>query len=123
MKNAVTTENFHLNTVANFVSVACAPDRAPDFRSDSGSCYWYEGGQVVRKSDHWGFRIASCAWLLDGGSASGHSVGVCSLENFIVANGRIETAPVQLWAAYESEGARFVYQVSDSLRLYASDYN
>jgi len=123
MKNAITTENFHLNTVANFTSIASAPDRTPDFRSDSGSAYWYENGQVIRESNHWGFRIASCAWLLDGHGHDSLAVGACDLADFICANGKIETAPIHLWAAYEQEGATLVYQVSDDMRLYASSWN
>lgn len=120
MKNAITIANFHLNTVANFTKIDSAPSRKPDFRSDSGSMYWYEGGTVIRESNHWGASIASCAWFLENKWCSEWGVGECNVNDFIYAGGDIETAPPRLWSAFESEGARFIYEVSNDMRLYVA---
>lgn len=58
-------ENFFLATEADFEQCQ-KPNHEPDYVSDSGSAYWYFEDGVVRQSDHWGHRIASCSWLLDG---------------------------------------------------------
>lgn len=62
---AVNKSNFFIATEANFEQCA-KPKREPDYVSDSGSAYWYLAEGVVRQADHWGYRIASCTWLLDG---------------------------------------------------------
>jgi hypothetical protein len=95
----ITAENFHLRTFANFTKVDAAPSRKADFRSDSGSCYWYECGQVIRQSNHWGGRIASCSWFLNGDSHDQDAVGACDLADFHAIQGNIEYAPKHLWAA------------------------
>ena len=61
----ITFQNFHDRTRAAFT--ACqAPDRAPDFVSDSGSKYWDCGESVVRSADHWSAEecgdLRSCNW-------------------------------------------------------------
>jgi len=83
MKNAViTTENFFIATITNFTKIAAAPDRAPDFKSGFGSEYWYENGNVIRRSDHWGI-VASCTWMLNGnGGNRCKQVGTCPLADF-----------------------------------------
>lgn len=50
------------------------PGREPDYRSPSGSEYWYDGNGVTRYSDHWGSEVASCDWYLDG-------VDACSFDD------------------------------------------
>lgn len=60
-----TSENYYMDTFANF-SRCDMPDTAPDYVSNSGSTYWYCDDGVIRMSDHWGYGVASCDWLLEG---------------------------------------------------------
>lgn len=51
------SENFYMGTEASWAE---APEREADYISDSGSEYWYTEGGVFRKSNHWGYEVASC---------------------------------------------------------------
>lgn len=77
-----TTDNFHSYTFANYRRVESAPARPADFVSDSGSEYWYEGGRVVRRSNHWGANISTAHWMLDGTTSREVAVGVADLSDF-----------------------------------------
>ena len=55
--------NFFDATAAVF-DLCDQPEREPDYISGSGSAYWYVNGGVVRRSNHWGDAIASCAWYI-----------------------------------------------------------
>lgn len=57
------SENFYMGTEASWAD-AEAPEREADYISDSGSEYWYTEGGVFRKSNHWGYEVASCDWFL-----------------------------------------------------------
>jgi hypothetical protein len=100
-----TFSDFHLASFAVFTFQAFAPDRAPDFISGSGSCYWYEGDTVIRESDHWGPRIASCAWLLQGddNEKGRYLVGACKLSDFVQIKGSVEYSPKPLFAAHGND--------------------
>lgn len=62
--------NYFLNTIATFKDVTNSFENKfkADFISDSGSEYMYKDNGVYRKSDHWGWGIASCDWELDSGN-------------------------------------------------------
>lgn len=76
-------ENFYIKTIAdwNFCEI---PYRKPDYISYSGSSYWDFKFKVIRWSDHWGERIASCCWYLDYKTFSkkGSICGECYYEDF-----------------------------------------
>lgn len=55
--------NYYMGTEASW-SDAEAPEREPDYISDSGSAYWYTERGVFRESNHWGYEVASCDWFL-----------------------------------------------------------
>lgn len=57
------SENFYMGTEASRAD-AEAPEREADYISDSGSEYRYTEGGVFRKSNHWGYEVASCDWFL-----------------------------------------------------------
>ena len=57
------SENFYMGTEAHW-NDAEAPEREADYVSDSGSAYWYTECGVFRKSNHWGYEVASCDWFL-----------------------------------------------------------
>ena len=57
--------NVYRATRANFVR-AEVPERPPDHVSRSGSAYWYTDEGMYRLSDHFGYDIKSCDWLLEG---------------------------------------------------------
>lgn len=77
-------ENFHKGTFANWKKVN-APEREPDYQSEySSSVYWYSEEGVYRMSDHWGYDIRSCDWLLEGSWYAGDAVvGFCKWEHFV----------------------------------------
>ena len=64
-KAVVNRDTFFKNTYADWEMVKKHPDREPDYKSSSGSEYWYEKEGVYRRSNHWG-NVASCWWLLNG---------------------------------------------------------
>ena len=63
---AINKDNYFKNTFIDW-KITKAPDRQPDYKSDSGSEYWYTDKGVYRRSNHWG-TVATCTWLLDGKS-------------------------------------------------------
>jgi len=79
----ISFSNFHLNTIADFSSIyrSEVPSRKPDFISESGSKYWYDGEYVIRQADHWG-ELGECTWMLDSESYSGLNQGKCLLSDF-----------------------------------------
>lgn len=70
-------------TVANYIRCEL-PERPPDYISYSKSVYWNLGNRVIRCSDHWGPKIATCCWYLDFNIIqSPHCYcGVCYFEDF-----------------------------------------
>lgn len=57
--------NFFESTACNWKQVNDRLEKDPDYTSDSGSKYWYTDKGVYRLSDHWGFGVGSCDWLLN----------------------------------------------------------
>lgn len=76
-------KTFYKSTKADFASCD-RPDREPDYVSASGSAYWYGDDGVVRASTHWGAKIASCDWYLDGEALSSWEpvCGYCPWNGF-----------------------------------------
>lgn len=58
--------NFHKHTFCVFTEVPRTEieDRKPDYKSRSGSIYYFTEEGVFRLSDHWG-RAAHCKWRLE----------------------------------------------------------
>ncbi len=81
------SSNYYTATKASFTSCA-KPETTPDYISDSGSRYWYTDEGVIRFSNHWGYGIASCDWLLDGvedssfADGEGGRAGYCNWSDF-----------------------------------------
>jgi len=73
----ITKDNFFLSTFADFTPCK-TPIRTPDFVSESGSKYWYADNGVIRNSDHWNCKIASCVWLISEES----DTGFCKFSDF-----------------------------------------
>ena len=71
-------DNFFLNSIGFWKILKDRPNRDPDYTSLArltkkytglnvkSSEYWYRPDGVIRGSDHWGGRIASCSWYLYG---------------------------------------------------------
>jgi|GEM_PF-4368706 len=77
--------NFHKSTFCIFRE-AQAPERPCDFRSKSGSEYWFSEDGVFRKSNHWG-RAAKCKWrLVSGASLSRTKSGFAKWDEFYSDN-------------------------------------
>lgn len=76
-------------TYANWREVPKLPPelegREPSYPSRRGSLYWYTNSGVYRKSDHWGYGIGTCDWLLDGQSYDGiiSRIGYCRWDDFV----------------------------------------
>lgn len=62
-------DNFYKLTKGRF-EPCLVPMRAPD-RQTKDSSYWFDAQGVTRRSDHWGWGIASCTWTL-GDEAPAH---------------------------------------------------
>ena len=58
--------NFHRHTFCVFheVEMDVVSDKQPDYKSKSGSSYYFIETGVYRLSNHWG-RAANCKWRLD----------------------------------------------------------
>jgi hypothetical protein len=89
----INKDNFFEETIASF-TLTEKPKREPDYKSDSGSKYWYEGDYLIRESDHWGQGIASCDWFLNGeysfarfGRYLGRPVAKTKWEDFVSKDG------------------------------------
>lgn len=65
--------NFHKNTfcIFNEASLAEIGTRKPDYKSKSGSSYYFTETGVFRLSNHWG-RAANCKWRLQSESKTGN---------------------------------------------------
>lgn len=85
----ITFDNFHDGTFADFMEIEAheIPTRNPDFISSMGSEYWYDGGYVFRRADHWG-EMESCTWLLNSESHNGLAYGKCKLSDFVSVVGK-----------------------------------
>ncbi|HPJ11647.1 MAG TPA: hypothetical protein PLS51_13520, partial [Flavobacterium sp.] len=59
--------NFHKHTFCIFKEVPLreTENREPDFKSKSGSAYYFTQTGVYRLSNHWS-RVANCRWRLEG---------------------------------------------------------
>lgn len=85
----ISFNNFYEETYANFqrIKESDIPKREPDYKSDSGSQYWYLNDSVIRVSNHWGRGISTCTWLLQGESSfRGVQCGICKLIDFKRSN-------------------------------------
>ena len=82
-KATANRNNFYKETVATFTP-SKTPNRQPDYISESGSKYWYEIDGVIRQSDHWGSRVASCEWFYGELWNSGSELltGYCAWKDF-----------------------------------------
>ena len=93
-------KNFFIKTTATFTPCR-PPKRKADYKSASGSLYWYFDDHIVRQSSHWGKYIGSCNWFIEGEGKypsmhdfKGKRAGRCKWSDFkegkiwIVAYGR-----------------------------------
>ena len=83
-----TPNNFYKHTGVVFNIRKSAPNRSPDYVSDSGSKYWHTRNGVYRDSCHWG-RVSSCFWIIKEGrkfsvadSRTERCVGYASWKSF-----------------------------------------
>lgn len=78
--------NFHQHTFCVFKEVAVkeVQDLKPNFKSKSGSLYFFNDYGVFRQSNHWG-RAANCKWRLESansGSTSRNKIGFANWNSF-----------------------------------------
>lgn len=74
-------DNFYFYTKANFKEIEI-PIGNPDYTSNSGSQYYYSENGIIRVSNHWGYSIASCEWLLNKSCSSELKAGYCDWNAF-----------------------------------------
>ena len=89
----VSEQTFHQGTRGAF-ALCDMPSGEPDYRSDSGSCYWYRDGGVVRVADHWSgtecqhLGGSRCFWTISGDRNRGDQVaGFCRFADMTDAGG------------------------------------
>lgn len=65
--------NFHKNTFCIFheADLSAIAERKPNYKSKSGSSYYFTDDGVYRLSNHWG-RAANCKWRLQSDAKSGN---------------------------------------------------
>ena len=103
-----TSQNFFLATAANFKSCK-TPTTPPDFVSESGSEYWYTQDGVYRQSNHWGGKIATCSWFIDGESSHSIITGFCAWDAFRSELGlQFATTWLEYLSAWISENDRIM---------------
>lgn len=66
MNNKINKTNFHKHTfcIFNEVPFGAIQELKPNFKSKSGSWYYFTGEGVFRLSNHWS-RVANCRWRLE----------------------------------------------------------
>lgn len=73
--------NFFKHTFCNWelVPFDIIEDKKPNYKSDKGSCYYFEEDGLYRYSNHWG-RVANCRWKL---SVKEQSIQKVSQEYYV----------------------------------------
>ena len=104
MKNKIYNKiNFHQHTFCVFTEVSFneIDNRKVDYKSKSGSRYYFSENGVHRLSDHWG-RAAKCKWRLEGAKGD---------------KGNRERLGFSLWAGFQAD--------NDTEKLYfiTADFN
>lgn len=61
----VANKNNFFNNSIGYWELTSIPSIKPHYVSHSDSEYWYTSKGVYRRSDHWGFKIASCSWFIE----------------------------------------------------------
>lgn len=79
--NNFNKSNFFEKTFGVFIDID-APDREPDYISETGSKYWYTQYGVYRESDHWNMWIGSCFWTIDSPFINCVICGFCNWHIF-----------------------------------------
>ena len=115
----ISFSNFHLNTIADFSSIyrSEVPSRKPDFISDSGSKYWYDGEYVIRQADHWG-ELGECTWTLDLKPYSGLNQGKCLLSDFKTQNINMEEGGNIKNSGYSTEMGNMILPIGTIVTIY-----
>lgn len=72
VKDPITRDNFYQHTACNWKETKDLLTDDPDYKSDSGSMYWYTDEGVYRTSNHWGFGVGSCDWTLNSNPELSH---------------------------------------------------
>ncbi len=75
--------NFHKHTFCNWEARPAADiaGLVPDYKSKSGSVYYFTEEGVYRNSDHWA-RVANCKWRLEGATGNGKQLGYARWTGF-----------------------------------------
>ena len=83
---SINKDNYFKDTYAQWTEVTekDLPKANPDYKSASGSEYWYTDKGVYRKSNHWG-KVASCRWYLNDNviqNETVYQIGYADFNNF-----------------------------------------
>jgi len=77
--------NFFKHTYCEWkvVPFTIIENRKPDYKSEKGSCYYFEEKGLYRYSNHWG-RVANCRWklLTEDKVSQGYYVGYSEWKDF-----------------------------------------
>jgi len=100
----ITSKNYHVATEANWTSVEKNDLGIENYKSSSGSKYWYTNDGVYRLSNHWG-DVASCFWNLDyseGVVLELEMLAFCKFEDFKFIRLDFQK-PIKHYAAWSKE--------------------
>lgn len=77
--------NFFKHTYCEWTEVPMEEiaDKNPNFKSEKGSCYFFDAQGIFRYANHWG-RVANCRWKLisDKHANQGYTVGYAAWSSF-----------------------------------------
>ena len=73
----ITIENFYIKSEGVFNHITSIPKNFKSFFKSKGSEYFTneDKSKLIRVSNHWGFKIKKCNWLL-------HNFKVCACKNW-----------------------------------------
>lgn len=114
MPKTYNKSNFHTHTFCVFEEkpLSAISDLIPNYRSKSGSSYFFTKEGVYRLSDHWG-RAANCKWRLETNEkAKGRRLGFALWTAFHPDN---ETEKLY-YIDYNPMNGTLVYQHKNNLR-------
>lgn len=140
-------DNFYIESMAKFESVNRRPSRTPDYVSFDrrtgkiSSEYWYDEKGVIRGSNHWGYGVSSCDWVLDNiygselygrPSITNKKYGRCDWEDFVYKSYIAENVNGKnIIAGFKNvdgkygisvDGSTYIYNYHDKQWINVTDY-
>lgn len=107
--------NFFRNTFCEFTQIDNfdLKGKTPDYKSKSGSNYYFTNEGVYRVANHWG-RAANCRWRLLPNSNYKNQTIICAFANWTDFYPNDET---QKWYFIDYNGSEILFQHKNSIKF------